>query len=81
GTIVHNFELKPGKGGKMIPSEGVYVLLIGKVEKYVIFRLASCEMGQVFIEWIASIGVSGNEEGVQATMGKEGRNRHRSTRT
>ncbi|EPI8488696.1 50S ribosomal protein L2, partial [Campylobacter jejuni] len=80
GTIVHNVELKPGKGGQMIRSAGAYAQLMGKEEKYVILRLASGEMRQVLAECMASIGEVGNEEWANVTIGKAGRNRHRGIR-
>ena len=80
GTVVHNIELKPGKGGQMIRSAGAYAQLMGKEEKYVILRLASGEMRQVLAECMASIGEVGNEDWANVTIGKAGRNRHRGIR-
>lgn len=80
GTIVHNIELKPGKGAQMARSAGGYAQLMGKEEKYVILRLPSREMRQVLAECMATIGVVGNEDWANVTIGKAGRNRYRGIR-
>ena len=80
GTIVHNIELKPGKGAQMARSAGGYAQLMGKEEKYVILRLPSGEMRQVLAECMATIGVVGNEDWANVTIGKAGRNRYRGIR-
>ena len=80
GTIVHNIELKPGKGAQMARSAGGYSQLMGKEEKYVILRLPSGEMRQVLAECMATIGVVGNEDWANVTIGKAGRNRYRGIR-
>lgn len=80
GTIVHNIELKPGKGAQMARSAGGYAQLMGKEEKYVILRLPSGEMRQVLAECMATIGVVGNEDWANITIGKAGRNRYRGIR-
>ncbi|AII13962.1 50S ribosomal protein L2 [Campylobacter iguaniorum] len=80
GTIVHNIELKPGKGAQMARSAGGYAQLMGKEEKYVILRLPSGEMRQVLAECMATVGVVGNEDWANVTIGKAGRNRYRGIR-
>ena len=80
GTIVHNIELKPGKGAQMARSAGGYAQLMGKEEKYVILRLPSGEMRQVLAECMATVGVVGNEDWANVTIGKAGRNRYRGVR-
>ena len=80
GTIVHNIELKPGKGAQMARSAGGYAQLMGKEEKYVILRLPSGEMRQVLAECMATVGVVGNEDWANVTLGKAGRNRYRGIR-
>ena len=80
GTILHNIELKPGKGGQIARSAGGYAQLMGKEEKYVIMRLPSGEMRQVLAECMATIGVIGNEDWINIVIGKAGRNRHRGIR-
>lgn len=76
GTIIHNIELKPGKGAQIARSAGGYAQLIGKEEKYSILRLPSGEMRKVLVECMATIGVVGNEDFINTTIGKAGRNRH-----
>ncbi|MDR1975522.1 MAG: 50S ribosomal protein L2 [Campylobacteraceae bacterium] len=80
GTILHNVELKPGKGGQIARSAGGYAQLMGKEDKYVILRLPSGEMRQVLAECMATVGVIGNEDWSNVTIGKAGRNRHRGIR-
>jgi large subunit ribosomal protein L2 len=80
GTILHNIELKPGKGGQIARSAGGYAQLMGKEEKYVIMRLPSGEMRQVLAECMATVGVIGNEDWINVVIGKAGRNRHRGIR-
>ncbi|BCX80248.1 50S ribosomal protein L2 [Campylobacter sp. 19-13652] len=80
GTIVHNIELKPGKGAQIARSAGGYAQLMGKEEKYVILRMPSGEMRQVLAECMATVGVVGNEDWANVTIGKAGRNRYRGIR-
>lgn len=80
GTILHNIELKPGKGAQMVRSAGGYAQLMAKEEKYVILRLPSGEMRRVLAECMATIGEIGNEDWINITIGKAGRNRHRGIR-
>ncbi len=80
GTIIHNIELKIGKGGQTARSAGGYAQLMGKEEKYVVLRLPSGEMRQVLSECMATIGVVGNEDFANIVIGKAGRNRHRGIR-
>lgn len=80
GTILHNVELKPGKGGQMARSAGGYAQLMGKEEQYVMVRLPSGEMRKILGECMATVGVVGNEEWANVVIGKAGRNRHRGIR-
>ena len=64
----------------MARSAGGYAQLMGKEEKYVILRLPSGEMRQVLAECMATVGVVGNEDWANVTIGKAGRNRHRGIR-
>lgn len=80
GTIIHNIEMKPGKGAQIARSAGGYAQLMGKEEKYVILRLPSGEMRQILSECMATIGVVGNEDWANVVIGKAGRNRHRGIR-
>ncbi|AHJ13941.1 MULTISPECIES: 50S ribosomal protein L2 [Sulfurospirillum] len=80
GTILHNVELKPGKGGQMARSAGGYAQLMGKETQYVMVRLPSGEMRQILAECMATVGVVGNEDWANVVIGKAGRNRHRGIR-
>ena len=80
GTILHNIEIKPGKGGQMARSAGGYAQLMGKETQYVMVRLPSGEMRQVLAECMATVGVVGNEDWANVVIGKAGRNRHRGIR-
>ena len=73
-------DIKPGKGAQMARSAGGYAQLMGKEEKYVILRLPSGEMRQVLAECMATVGVVGNEDWANVTIGKAGRNRYRGIR-
>jgi large subunit ribosomal protein L2 len=80
GTMVHNIELKPGKGGQMARSAGNSAQIMGREGKYVILRLPSSEMRKVLGECMATIGTVGNEEYANIVIGKAGKNRHRGIR-
>jgi large subunit ribosomal protein L2 len=80
GTIIHNIEMKPGKGGQIARSAGGYAQLMGKEDKYVVLRLPSGEMRQILSECMATIGTVGNEDWSNVVIGKAGRNRHRGIR-
>lgn len=80
GTIIHNIEMKPGKGGQMARSAGGYAQLMGKEEKYVVLRLPSGEMRQILSECMATIGTVGCEDWSNVVFGKAGRSRHRGIR-
>ena len=76
GTMVHNVELHPGKGGQLVRSAGNGAQLMAKEGKYATLRLPSGEMRMVPINCRASIGVVGNGEHNLVNIGKAGRNRH-----
>ena len=75
GTLVHNIELKPGKGGQLIRSAGVSAQILGKEDKYVLIRLASGEVRKILGVCRATIGVVGNEDHGLVNLGKAGRSR------
>jgi large subunit ribosomal protein L2 len=75
GTIVHNVEMKPGKGGQIARSAGTYVQLIGKDRGYAQLRLASGELRMVRAECMATIGAVSNADQQNIKLGKAGRNR------
>ena len=76
GTMVHNVELHPGKGGQLVRSAGNGAQLMAKEGKYATLRLPSGEMRMVPINCRASIGVVGNGEHNLVNIGKAGRKRH-----
>ncbi len=75
GTIVHNVELKAGKGGQMARSAGTYVQLVGKDQGYAQIRLASGELRMVRGECLATIGAVSNPDQQNISLGKAGRTR------
>lgn len=73
GTIVHNIELKPGKGGQIARSAGAYAQLIGKDAGYVMVRLASGEQRKILETCMATIGAVSNQDHSNENLGKAGR--------
>ncbi len=80
GTVVHNVELKPGKGGQMARSAGAGVQLVAKEGDYVTLRLPSTEVRRVRRECMATIGQVGNIDHELQSIGKAGANRWRGKR-
>ena len=76
GTLVHNIEMKIGKGGQMVRSAGAAAQLMAKEGKYATLRLPSGEMRMVPISCRATIGVVGNGDHNLINIGKAGRKRH-----
>src|SRR6201991_179823 len=75
GTIVHNVELKIGKGGQIARSAGTYAQIVGRDGDYVIVRLNSTEQRLVHGRCMASIGAVSNPDNMNISIGKAGRNR------
>lgn len=75
GTVVHNIELQPGKGGQMVRSAGASAQLMGKTGKYATLRLPSGEFRMVLLQCRATIGQVGNVEHENIVIGKAGRSR------
>ncbi|WP_400244854.1 50S ribosomal protein L2 [Niallia sp. JL1B1071] len=75
GTVIHNIELKPGKGGQLVRSAGTSAQVLGKEGKYVLVRLNSGEVRLILATCRASIGQVGNEQHELINIGKAGRNR------
>lgn len=75
GTLVHNIELKIGKGGQMVRSAGVAAQLMAKEGNYALLRMPSGEIRKVHINCRATIGQIGNLDHENLTIGKAGRNR------
>ena len=76
GTVVHNVELRPGKGGEIARSAGTSAQIMGREGKYVMLRLQSGEMRKVLGTCYATVGVVGNEDYELVNIGKAGRSRH-----
>ncbi len=75
GTVVHNIELKPGKGGAMARSAGAYAQLMAREGKYATLKLPSGEMRMVLVTCMATIGTVSNGDHMNVRLGKAGRNR------
>ena len=75
GTVIHNIELKPGKGGQLVRAAGTQAQLLGKEDKYAIIRLASGEIRRVLKQCRATVGAVGNEDHELINLGKAGRAR------
>jgi len=75
GTLIHNIELKPGKGGQLVRSAGSSAQLMAKEGNYATLRLPSGEMRMIHLECRATIGQVGNLDHENVTIGKAGRNR------
>ena len=80
GTMVHNIEIKKGRGGQMVRSAGLSAQLMAKDGEYATLRLPSGEMRYVRIECRATIGVLSNGINSIVSIGKAGRNRHKGIR-
>jgi len=76
GTMIHNIELKPGKGGQLARSAGNSAQILGREDKYVLIRLASGETRKILGTCRATIGVVGNEDYSLVKVGKAGRTRY-----
>ena len=76
GTVVHNIELKPKKGGELCRAAGASAQILGKEGKYVMLRLQSGEMRNVLETCMATVGAVGNEDIELVNLGKAGRKRH-----
>ena len=76
GTIIHNIELYPGKGGQLVRSAGNMAQLMAKENGYALVRLPSGEMRNVPLNCIATIGEVGNLDHENVNIGKAGRKRH-----
>lgn len=75
GTIIHNVEMKAGKGGQMARSAGTGVQLMAKEGRYALLKLPSGELRRVLLECKATIGQVGNIDHENISLGKAGRNR------
>jgi len=75
GTLVHNVELQPGKGGQLVRSAGAYAQLMAKEGRYATLRLPSGEVRKVLLNCMATVGQVGNTEHQNIKIGKAGRKR------
>ncbi|MEM7549230.1 MAG: 50S ribosomal protein L2 [Bacteroidota bacterium] len=75
GTIIHNIELKPGKGASLARSAGTYAQLLAREKKYATIKLPSGEMRMVLTSCFATVGTVSNSEHMNVSLGKAGRNR------
>lgn len=80
GTVVHNIELHPGKGGAMARSAGTYAQLNAKEEKYCVLKMPSGELRKVLSTCMATVGIVSNSDHGLQSMGKAGRNRWKGIR-
>jgi large subunit ribosomal protein L2 len=76
GTVIHNVELRPGEGGKLVRSAGVAAQLMAKEDEYSQVRMPSGEVRKIHINCRATIGQLGNIEHENQVIGKAGRSRH-----
>ena len=76
GTVIHNIELRPGKGAALARSAGSSAQILGREGKYVMIRLSSGEQRKVLGTCMATVGVVGNEDASLVKIGKAGRKRH-----
>ena len=80
GTMIHNIELQPGQGGRMVRSAGSSAQLTNKEEKYAVIKMPSGELRKVLINCYATVGVVSNSDHNLETRGKAGANRWRGIR-
>ena len=77
GTIVHNVEMKPGKGGQIARAAGTYAQFVGRDGGYAQIRLSSGELRLVRQECMATVGAVSNPDNSNQNFGKAGRKRHK----
>ena len=80
GTVIHNIEMRPGKGAQIARSAGQSVQILGREERYVLVRLSSGETRKILGTCMATIGEVGNEDYSLVRLGKAGRTRHMGVR-
>ena len=76
GTIIHNIEMHPGRGGQLVRSAGTKAQILGREERYVLVRLTSGEVRKILSVCRATIGEVGNADYMNVNIGKAGRTRH-----
>ncbi len=80
GTVIHNIELYPGKGGQLVRAAGTSAQILGREERYVLVRLTSGEVRRILAVCRATIGEVGNENHELVSLGKAGRKIHMGVR-
>ena len=80
GTIVHNVEIKPGKGGSIARSAGSFVQLVAREGAYATLKMPSGEMRNVLVNCLATVGTVSNADHMNESVGKAGRTRWRGVR-
>lgn len=76
GTVIHNIELHPGRGGQLVRSAGASAQILGREDKYVLVRLTSGEVRKILSVCYATIGEVGNADYMNVSVGKAGRTRY-----
>jgi large subunit ribosomal protein L2 len=80
GTLVHNVELTPGRGGQLVRSAGVAAQVLSREDPYVLIRLPSGEIRRVLVDCQATVGQVGNPDHKNIKLGKAGKSRNRGRR-
>ncbi len=80
GTVIHNIEMQPGRGGSLARSAGTYAQLNAKEEKYCVLKMPSGELRKVLSTCMATVGTVSNSDHALQSMGKAGRNRWKGIR-
>src|ERR1019366_2602764 len=80
GTMIHNIEMQPGQGGKLIRSAGTSAQLANKEERYAVLKMPSGELRKVLINCFATVGIVSNSDHSLETAGKAGVNRWKGIR-
>ena len=80
GTMVHNLEVTPGRGGQLVRSAGVAAQVLSREDQYVLIRLPSGEVRRVLVECHATVGQVSNTDHKNVKLGKAGKSRHRGRR-
>ncbi len=75
GTVIHNIELRPGKGGQLVRSAGAGAQLVSKEDDYALVKLPSGEVRKILLDCMATIGQVGNLDHENVSLGKAGRSR------
>lgn len=80
GTVIHNIELRPGKGGQIVRSAGTSAQLVAKTDRYVTVKLPSGETRMILGTCVATVGTVSNIDHMNVTLGKAGRSRWKGVR-